>query len=92
MAVNLIREYTHDKPVMTEEEFKKEFVKRLDYKMFAKGLNCPAIATMLGVCNETVRSYKRGDILPNVYTCVRLAKILDCDLNYIIGFADDIKY
>ena len=91
MAVNLIQDYAHHKPVMTEEEFRKEFGRRVDYKTFERGLSFAAIAKKLYVTAETIRSYKRGDRVPDIYTCIKLAKILNCDLDYLIGFADDVK-
>lgn len=52
------------------------------------GYSQTALAEMIGVSQQTVSHYSKGDITPSLETLSKLCKILDVDGNYILGLTE----
>ena len=51
-----------------------------------KGIDQAELAMKLNVHQVTVSGWERGYRLPGVTTVVEIAKALDCDPNYLLGW------
>lgn len=69
----------------TEEE-KKTVGGRIKQARIAKGLKQSELAEMLELAASTVALYEQNRREPNLKTIVKLAKILDLSLNYLLGY------
>ncbi len=62
----------------------EEISKRLAEAIKKSGLTQQAIAEKLGVCQQTISSYVRGDKIPSLDTFAKLCGILKLDVNEIL--------
>lgn len=62
--------------------------KRISEVIAQSNYSQTALAEILGVSQQTISHYVKGDIAPSLETLSKLCKILDVDGNYILGLTD----
>lgn len=60
------------------------FPQRLNETRKAKGFTAQKMADLLSVTIRTYRNYESGSSLPNLYTLVRIADILNVTTDYLL--------
>lgn len=60
------------------------FPQRLNETRKEKGYTAQKMADLLSVTIRTYRNYESGNSLPNLYTLVRIADILDVSTDYLL--------
>ena len=50
-----------------------------------KGYTCESLGKMVNLKRATISKYELGQIEPNIKTILKLAKILDCSTDYLLG-------
>lgn len=81
-----IRRLPSNSDEMTEDEFKKEFSRRLKHIMYMKGVTQEVLAERAGLSQPTISQYLSGKRLPNFCVIDKIARALKCpvdDLRYI---------
>lgn len=66
---------------MSEEEYTTEFGFILTSKIQNKGVTLEELSEKTGISVASLYRYMRGDAIPSFYKVMRLANVLDCDLN-----------
>lgn len=51
----------------------------------AKGLTAQELAKLLNYSTGTINKYEQGFYEPDIQTLLKLSKILDCSVDYLIG-------
>lgn len=80
-AIRVIKEYDG-----TEEEWRKEFSRRLYEKMENNGFTQVTLADRIGVSAMTINKYLHHQALPNSYIASKLAKALGCTTDELISY------
>ena len=81
-----IRRLPSNSDEMTEDEFKKEFSRRLKHVMYMKGVTQEVLAERTGLSQPAISAYLSGRSTPTVYNLDKIARALKCpvdDLRYI---------
>lgn len=79
--------YDHqDAEPLSEEEWKKEFGRKLRRAIADKGINQERLSEMLGISRQMLTRYVRGTSIPSSYNLARLSEILDCDVRDLTKF------
>ena len=66
----------------------EQIQKRLAQELKQCGMTQTEIARQLGISQQTVSHYIKGDKLPALDTLARLCKLFDIDANYILCLTD----
>lgn len=66
---------------ISQEEYSKDFSRRLHVKMRDAGIGIDEFAERLGVSRHTVSRYLNGHTMPSVYVATKIARILQCSTN-----------
>ena len=62
--------------------------RRIKEGRVAKGLTQKQLAEILNVKQNTLSQWENGIHEPPVEMIIRIAKALDCDANFLLGFSD----
>lgn len=66
-----------------------KFGDRLREARNEKGLLQRQLAELLNVNQITVSTWERGTREPSIEMIKKIAKLLDCDVNYLVGFGEN---
>ena len=66
------------------------FGEALKYQREVSGLNQPELAKKIGTSQQNISRWERGEVLPNIDFCVRLANFYGITLDELVG-RDSIK-
>ena len=80
-----IRALPKDKDNLSEDEWRKEFGKRLRKKMNRVGISQNDLALELDITQPQVSCYVNGKVTPSFYIIDKIAKLLKCSI-------DDLTY
>lgn len=69
----------------TEQEWIDAFTTRLKAAMKKEHISNKDLAELVGVGENTIINYRRGVSLPNLYTAVKIAGVLDIGLDDLAG-------
>ena len=72
------REMYPDDYEFTDEQYRKEFGRRLRTIMRRKGINQEELANCLGTTQTVISRYITGDAMPDCVRTKRIANILNC--------------
>lgn len=64
-----------------------DFIDNLSFLMDMKGLSQRQVASKLGISQSSISSWRQG-FTPNGETCVKLAKLLDTTVEYLVTGED----
>ena len=64
------------------------FCERLREMRQEKGLTQRKLAGLLNMSKNMICEYEKGRAEPNLETLIKLSKILDCSIDYLIGNSD----
>lgn len=64
-------------------------IKRLKELRLEKGYNQKYFAERLNITQQTYSDYETGRTNPTPETLKEIAKLLECSIDYLLGFADD---
>lgn len=76
-----IRIIYFDQENISDEAWKKEFARRVKWKMRRKGYTQEELAEELGTTQAMISGYLNGKNIPSFRFVTKLAKILDCTPN-----------
>lgn len=72
--------------MLTREEWKTEFCKRINEMKDEKGLEARDFSNRIPFYSECVfRSYFRGVSVPNAYVAIQMAKVFGCPVTDLMG-------
>jgi len=60
-------------------------MKNLRYLRKKKGYTCETFGKKLGIGKSAVSKYERGEIQPSNEILIKMAEILDCTTDYLLG-------
>ncbi|MDE6061127.1 MAG: helix-turn-helix domain-containing protein, partial [Clostridia bacterium] len=60
--------------------------------MLEKGINCPKLASELGINRTTLTRYLSCKTTPSLSTAIILADYFNCTLDYLLGFEKESYY
>lgn len=63
----------------------KEIQARLSELINHSGYSQTELSKMIGVSQQTISHYVKGNILPSLDTFAKLCEVLDADANYVLG-------
>lgn len=66
---------------MGEHKYKMEFSLKLRSKMQNAGLTCERLSEISGISRPSLSGYLNGKRLPGLYSAIKLAHALGCDVN-----------
>lgn len=66
---------------ITEDDFGKEFGRRLNARMIRKCVTQTALSKMTGIHQTLISQYVSGKVIPSFYRVHVLAKALDCSVD-----------
>lgn len=67
-----------------EEEFKRQFAKRLATAMQVAGLTAASLSRKTNISRSTITSYKKARALPSLEALIRLAESLDVSIDWLL--------
>ena len=65
------------------------FTERLKDLREEKNLTQKKLADMLSLSKNSICEYEKGRSEPSILTLIKLADILDCSIDYLVGRTDD---
>ena len=71
---------------MTEQQWKNEFGRRLNKRLYLSGVSQQELADRIGVTRQLVGRYVNGSSVPNPLTIRAIARVLNCDISDLIDF------
>lgn len=74
--------------VMSEEEWREEFIKRLKYVMDERSIDTTDLTRILEVSPSLIYKYSSGKVTPSAYKIYLLANKLKCDVDFLTDFTD----
>lgn len=77
-----IRKIPADANEMTEQECRREFGYRLAQRLRLKGMTYEDLSKRTGISVNTIYSYVSGKMSPTFYKVDRIARALDCSIDY----------
>lgn len=77
---------THSSNALTEEEWLKEFSRKLKRKVRLAGTTLKDISAQTGIPYTTIKRYANGIHIPNAMTINQIAKALNCDVAELVDF------
>jgi transcriptional regulator with XRE-family HTH domain len=54
-----------------------------------KGLTRVELGNLIGVSNNMIGKYERGETTPPLEIATKIAEVLDCSLDYLVGLAEE---
>ncbi|SFD83662.1 Helix-turn-helix [Chitinophaga sp. CF118] len=54
-----------------------------------KGLTRVELEKLIGVSNNMIGKYERGEITPPLGVATKIAEVLDCSLDYLVGLTEE---
>lgn len=75
---NYFRFYYYDSKTITEQEWKNEFKIKLNKILERTHTTQKMLADKLGITQQMISKYCRGEIMPSQYTIHKIALVLDC--------------
>lgn len=54
-----------------------------------KSLTQAKLAKLLGLNQTAIGKYERGELEPNIQTLIKLSRLFECSIDYLIGNTDD---
>ena len=63
-------------------------MKNLRVRRKEKGYTCESLGKLINIQRSAVSKYERGEIQPSKETLVKLAHILDCTTDYLLGITN----
>ena len=54
-----------------------------------KGLSRVELGNLIGVSNNMIGKYERGEITPPLEVATKIAEVLDCSLDYLVGLTEE---
>lgn len=73
-------------PTLSETRWRIEFGRRLYRVMCACGMKQWELAKLSGTSEQTISKYVNGESTPSAYAVYRLAKALECTIDYLVNF------
>ena len=70
----------------TEEKWKREFARRLNWVMEKRGVDQIQLSEKTGISQSAISCYTRGTRIPSAYSCLVISNALDCSLDYLQKF------
>ena len=67
----------------------KIILKNLKKLSKKRNISMTALAVKLEIANETISRYNNGSIEPKLSTVIKMAKILDTSVDYLLGLTND---
>lgn len=71
---------------LSEEEWKKEFSRKLNRKISLKNITRKELSDKAGISDRTLRRCFHGDSVPDIFTLHKIAKVLECNEAELIYF------
>lgn len=81
---NTIRELPRDRDNLTEEEWRKEFGRRLKRIMWMKSVSQTELSERSGIGQTLISRYISGKANPSFYNVSKIARVLNCSIDEII--------
>lgn len=76
-----IRVIYTDRTNISEDAWRREFVRRIKILMLRHSMTQEELANRLGISQPTLSGYLTGRNMPSFYFVTKLAKVLDCSPN-----------
>lgn len=76
---------------MTEVEWLDEFGKQLERRLEYAWMNRAELANATGISQATISRYILGQQKPTVVNIINIARALDCSIDILIDFGEDIR-
>lgn len=80
-AIRVLKEYDG-----TEEEWRKEFSRRLYETMADRAIGQDLLAEKTGISQKSISKYLHCEAVPSAYVASKLAKALECTPNDLIKY------
>ena len=77
---------THSNNALTEDEWVKEFSRKLKRKVRLAGTTLKDISAQTGIPYITMKRYANGICIPNAMAINQIAKALNCDVTELVDF------
>ena len=71
---------------LSEEEWRKEFSRKLKRKLIFKNMSQRELSLSSGIPYNTIRRYVGGETIPNVLSIKKISKALECDPSELSDF------
>lgn len=68
----------------------KTFAEILRETRIKRGIKQYQLADMVGVGNNTIWNYERGESVPNLYTAADIAKALGVSIDYLV-YGEEVR-
>ena len=81
-----IKPRTDSDAELSEEEWRKEFSRKLKRKLAMRNISQKNLAVQTGMPYNTVCRYARGDRTPDIFIIKKIAKALNCEVVELIDF------
>ena len=78
--------YYEDRTELSEEEWKKEFTRKLKKKLKLKGVTQKELASAIEVSEVAISRYISGKRIPSMYTVIKIAKFFHCPIDDLTDF------
>lgn len=75
---------------MSEVKWLLEFGKNLERLLDYTWTSQEELAEVIGVSQASVSRYINGQQMPSITTVINIARALDCDIDALIDFGEDI--
>lgn len=84
--ISNIHNPVESKEQISEMEWRRNFSKRLIAKLNRAGLTQDRLSEMTGISKVSINRYINEKASPNGYTLDRIANVLNCSVNELVGF------
>jgi DNA-binding XRE family transcriptional regulator len=74
---------------LPEDEWRREFSRKLKKKMDQSSLKQSELAQIIGVSTQIVSRYMNGKSTPSSYTMSRIARVLGCTVSDLLDFTEE---
>lgn len=78
---NTIRYIARRDEILTEEEYKKEFCRRLRRRMYVKNISQSELSRRTGIDQGMISRYISGKANPTLHNGYKIARALDCSID-----------
>lgn len=78
---------------ISEIEWRKRFVEKLNYRMDLCGINQKELAKLIGISESAMSNYMRCKRTPRIDVIARMSHVLGCTTDYLInvGYYVDVR-
>jgi transcriptional regulator with XRE-family HTH domain len=66
-----------------------EFNERVTLVREEKSLSRADFAALVGTSVDLIGKYERGETIPPLFVALKIAEVLDCSLDYLVGITDN---